>query len=239
MEHTVVSIRRYPVKSMGGESLVAVELDSRGLAGDREYAVRNQEGKLASGKNGSRFRRYDAVFDYTARTREGTVWVAGGTGTWVVGDPDLNRELSRAFGAPVEVTAESDAPHFDGGAVSVIGTATLQWMAQQWGIHADPRRLRVNLLLQTEEPFIEETWIGHSLAIGATREGAAEVVMEEKIPRCRTVDVDQDGTRAAGRMLPLLGRYRELCVAVYARVSVPGRIAQGDRVWLGEPSEVA
>lgn len=31
----VQALRRYPVKSMGGESLEEVEVDVRGLAGDR------------------------------------------------------------------------------------------------------------------------------------------------------------------------------------------------------------
>ena len=36
---TVVDIRRYPVKSMGGESLSEAALDERGLVGDRWFAV--------------------------------------------------------------------------------------------------------------------------------------------------------------------------------------------------------
>jgi uncharacterized protein YcbX len=36
------SIYRYPVKSMGGESLDAVEIDRRGMRGDRAWAVRDE-----------------------------------------------------------------------------------------------------------------------------------------------------------------------------------------------------
>ncbi len=39
---TVAAIARYPVKSMGGESLHSVALHDRGIAGDRAWAVRDE-----------------------------------------------------------------------------------------------------------------------------------------------------------------------------------------------------
>ena len=56
---TIHEIRRYPVKSMAGESLRSVEIDARGLVGDRWYAVVDGDGKLSSGKHSARFRRRD------------------------------------------------------------------------------------------------------------------------------------------------------------------------------------
>jgi hypothetical protein len=68
---SVISLRRYPVKSMGGESLGEVELGARGSVGDRWYAVEDDEGSFASGKDTRRFRRRDAVFEYAAHTEPG------------------------------------------------------------------------------------------------------------------------------------------------------------------------
>jgi uncharacterized protein YcbX len=49
---TVVSIWRYPVKSMLGEELNSSYVTERGLIGDRMYAVIDQKtGKVASAKN--------------------------------------------------------------------------------------------------------------------------------------------------------------------------------------------
>ena len=49
---SVVSIWRYPVKSMMGEDLNAVDVTERGLLGDRTYAlVDTSDGKVASAKN--------------------------------------------------------------------------------------------------------------------------------------------------------------------------------------------
>ena len=52
---TVESIWRYPVKSLGGERLTSVDVEARGLAGDRRWAVRDAEGKVGSGKTTRRF----------------------------------------------------------------------------------------------------------------------------------------------------------------------------------------
>ncbi len=49
---SVVSLWRYPVKSMMGEELNASEVTERGLLGDRAYAlVDRSDGKVASAKN--------------------------------------------------------------------------------------------------------------------------------------------------------------------------------------------
>ena len=48
----VVSIWRYPVKSMLGEELNSSYVTERGLIGDRTYALIDQQtGKVASAKN--------------------------------------------------------------------------------------------------------------------------------------------------------------------------------------------
>src|SRR3981189_3205972 len=49
---SVVSLWRYPVKSMMGEELNATEVTERGLLGDRAYAlVDSSDGKVATAKN--------------------------------------------------------------------------------------------------------------------------------------------------------------------------------------------
>ena len=63
----VVALWRYPVKSMLGEECTAVELETRGVAGDRLFALRDREGKLGSGKNSRRFRDIEGLFGFRAR----------------------------------------------------------------------------------------------------------------------------------------------------------------------------
>jgi uncharacterized protein YcbX len=222
----VTALRRYPVKAMGGESLLRATLDARGLTGDRWYAVVDGDGRFATAKDSRRFRRRDEVFAYAATTgADGTVEVSRGGRTWRVGDADLDAELSARFGDPVRVLPEQETPHYDAAAVSLVGTATLAWCARELGVDADPRRLRVNLLLETDEPFVEETWPGRTLDVGSVR-----LRVEERIERCRTIDLAQDGVATTERWLKALGGSRDLCVGIYARVDQPGDISVGDHV---------
>ncbi len=61
---TIVSLWRYPVKSMQGEELNASAVGERGLLGDRAFAlIDGAEGKVASAKNP---RKWPHLFDYRA-----------------------------------------------------------------------------------------------------------------------------------------------------------------------------
>ncbi len=61
---SVVSLWRYPVKSMVGEELNASAVTARGLLGDRAYAlVDRSDGKVASAKNP---RKWPRLFDFRA-----------------------------------------------------------------------------------------------------------------------------------------------------------------------------
>src|SRR5207249_6799657 len=61
---SVVSLWRYPVKSMMGEELNATEVTQSGLVGDRAYAlVDSSDGKVASAKNP---RKWPRLFDFRA-----------------------------------------------------------------------------------------------------------------------------------------------------------------------------
>jgi len=230
----VVSLRRYPVKSMGGEALQSVVFDGRGLVGDRGFAVRDGDDRLASGKNTKRLVRRDGIFEYTARSVSGGhegadhVVVSRGGNEWRAGDPELDAHLTDALNAEVRVASESDLPHFDAGSVSLVGTATLDWCARELGVDADPRRLRVNIVVQTEEPFEEETWVGE------VRIGEAVLRPVARIKRCRVIDLPQDGLDQATRWLKPLGDQRDTRVAIYLDVVTPGVLRMGDMVRVGD-----
>src|SRR6266566_2319424 len=60
----VVSLWRYPVKSMMGEELNATDVTERGLLGDRAYALLDtSDGKAATAKNP---RKWPRLFDFRA-----------------------------------------------------------------------------------------------------------------------------------------------------------------------------
>jgi len=127
--NSVVSLWRYPVKSMMGEELNATEVTERGLVGDRAYAlVDSSDGKVASAKNP---RKWPHLFDFRAAFVEPpgaaakvpSVRITLPDGTRVTSDQgDLNQILSNALGRAVTlgaarrgaVTAEEYWPDMEG-----------------------------------------------------------------------------------------------------------------------------
>ena len=126
---SVVSLWRYPVKSMMGEELNATEVTERGLLGDRAYAlVDTSDGKAATAKNP---RKWPRLFDFRATFIEPAraaakippVRIAFPDGTTVTSDQsDLNQILSKALNREVAlraaqggvVNAEEYWPDMDG-----------------------------------------------------------------------------------------------------------------------------
>jgi uncharacterized protein len=114
---SVVSLWRYPVKSMMGEELNATEVTERGLLGDRAYAlVDSSDGKVATAKNP---RKWPRLFDFRAAFIEPPraaakmpqVRIALPDGTTVTSDDrDLNRILSDALNREVTLGAAQRGP---------------------------------------------------------------------------------------------------------------------------------
>src|SRR3989449_7594064 len=109
---SVVSLWRYPVKSMMGEELNATETTPRGLLGDRAYAlVDSSDGKVATAKNP---RKWPRLFDFRATFIEPAraaakvppVRIALPDGTSVTSDQgDVNQILSKALNRDVTLGA--------------------------------------------------------------------------------------------------------------------------------------
>ena len=114
---SVVSLWRYPVKSMMGEEMNASEVTDRGLLGDRAYAVvDNSDGKAASAKNP---RKWPNLFDFRATFAESErltgkippVRITLPDGTLVKSDQnDLNEILSKALDRDVTLRAAQGKP---------------------------------------------------------------------------------------------------------------------------------
>ena len=109
----------------------------------------------------------------------------------------------------------------------MVGTATLRELAALSGLSepVDPRHLRTNLVVETDEPFVEESWLGRKLAVGGVR-----LRPLERIERCRMVDIEQVGVPAIEGLLKAVGAHRDLCAGIYADVVERGRLAVGDRL---------
>jgi uncharacterized protein len=121
---TVVSIWRYPVKSMLGEELNSSYVTERGLAGDRSYALIDKEtGKVASAKNP---RKWGKLFDFRAAFIEDPpqvvenilppVRVTFPDGTHIYSDQadDIDHTLSSVLGREVRlIRANLEKPSYE------------------------------------------------------------------------------------------------------------------------------
>ncbi|KUL55574.1 MULTISPECIES: MOSC domain-containing protein [unclassified Streptomyces] len=231
MSLKVVGLRRFPVKSMLGEEHDRLECDARGVVGDRLWALRHPDGKLASGKNHQRFRRTPGMLEHRVTYDGGgtPVITAPDGATLRPGDP----RVPERFGEGVELVREGEDSHKDVSAVSVVGTASLRALGDLLG-DADPvdvRRLRKNIVVETDEPWIEEDWVGREITIGAG--GEAEPLrlrVTRRVVRCVMVTQAQPGLPVDNRVLKALTAARGMCVGVHTDVVTPGPVALGDTV---------
>ena len=228
----IARLFRHPVKSVSGEELEAVEVDARGVVGDRAWALYTDDGGIGSGKNSTRFRKVDGLLHWASELPD--------VGAPVLVTPDGRRfaadttealtALSSTFGRDITPRAEGDVLHFDDSALHLVTTSSLRTLAAEAGGEVNVRRLRANVLVDTgdAEGWPEDGWLGHDLALGD------ELVLRitEPMPRCVMVDMDHRGVDGGPRVLKPLGRTHDVELGVQAEVVRPGRVRVGDVVTL-------
>lgn len=109
---TVETLMRYPVKSMQGASAKDVDVTSRGLTGDRSFALKDIEtGKIASSKLPHRWR--DIILCSGCVAADGEISVTLPDGTRLSGK-DIDKGMSALLGRPVELISDfSEATELD------------------------------------------------------------------------------------------------------------------------------
>lgn len=268
IQGSVISLWRYPVKSMLGEELNAVEVTDRGLLGDRAYAlVDKADGKAATAKNP---RKWPTLFGFRATfiepPRPGAsappVRLTLPDGTIATShQADLNQVLSRALGRTVTldpagrshagpVNAEEYWPDmeglehrdtvtdfalpegtfFDCATVHLLTTATLARLHQLYpqGRFEVPR-FRPNVVVAPasgETDFVENAWVGHTLAIG----DSVRLNVTGPCVRCVMTTLAQGDLPRDPGILRTAAQHNKVSVGVYATVERGGTIRHGDAV---------
>src|SRR4051794_35447329 len=187
----VAQVWRYPVKSMQGESLPALDVDVDRVRGDREWGIRDSATGIVLTARTAR-----PLLHAAARLEDDTVAITLPDGRELrdrdesvdlalsayVGQPvhlaHAKDDEQAAFEAPVEFSDDTSpvarwqsrpGSFNDGHAVHVLTTASLRGAAALYGEGAwDVRRFRPNLLLDVDgDGFPEEAWT--SIAVGDVR----------------------------------------------------------------------
>jgi uncharacterized protein YcbX len=233
----VAAVYRFPVKSLRGELLEEIEVEVRGLAGDRLWSVRDPDGKLGSGKSTRRFRRMDGLLELTARYDRDVPVVGFPDGTLLRGDdPQVHAALSDHVGRPVTLEREAEVSHFDEGPVHLVTTASLRTLAREHGTAVDERRTRANVVLDHDAPgFPEHAWVGRRIRLGGT------VVLRvlDEMPRCVMVTMAQDDLGSDPTLLRDITEHAHGALGVVCAVERPGTLRRGDLATLQHPADSA
>jgi uncharacterized protein YcbX len=266
---SVVALWRYPVKSMMGEELNAVEVTERGIVGDRRFAVVDAStGKVAGAKNP---RKWGNFFDFRAAYVESpktgsklpAVRLTLPDGTVATSEqPDLARVLSNALGREVafaeaqqggessgaqaeeywpdmegleyrDTVTEWDLPtgtFFDLAVVHLLTTATIERLRALYPEgRFEVRRFRPNIVVATgrdEQGFVENDWVGHTIAIG----DEVRLRITGPCPRCVMTTLPQGDLPKDAGILRTAAQHNQANVGVYADVIAGGTTRRGDPV---------
>src|SRR5436190_682990 len=106
----VVSLWRYPVKSMMGEEVHTTQVRDHGLLGDRVYALLDRaDGKVATAKNPRKWPRlfaFRATFDSSAPGAKGQLRMTLPDGTVLTSDQkNVDQALSKALNRDVTLAS--------------------------------------------------------------------------------------------------------------------------------------
>ncbi|SFB73644.1 hypothetical protein SAMN04487968_101223 [Nocardioides terrae] len=242
----VVSAGYAPVKGTAHRPYDAVGLAATGAVGDRRLCAVDLERRrvLRTVQNPSLLTvvagRDGDVLELTAPGQApvaAEIEPTGGTVTceyWgrpvelaVLAGPHAD-VLSDHLGKRVVLAAAPPAAVVYGGpTVTLVGTASLRDLGERCGVDllAESARFRATLVVETEEPYVEESWLGRELQAGSAvlRGGVA-------IPRCAVIDHSPATGEKDARLLKALVTYRPLNAAgepafgVYASVTTPGAV---------------
>ena len=227
MSGIVSALWRYPVKSMLGEECAEVELETRGVRGDRHFAVCSEDGKLGTAKPSSRrFRPIAGLFTLRARYTGEWPEITFPDGRRLRGDdPKIDHALSAALQLPVKLVREGRDLHFDDSPVHLVTSASLDWLrARLPESRVDARRFRPNITIATDQSEI--SWVGKTLQIG----NAVRLRVTAPTGRCgMTISAQADLPFDPG-ILRCIAQEAAEDFGVYAEVVQPGRISRGDAV---------
>lgn len=226
MYTTVTELWRYPVKSLLGEQLGAVQVEERGVVGDRLYAVTDRDGKIGSGKTSRRFRRLDGLFDLRARNGGERSLVTLPDGRELeAGDPELDAFLSQRYGDELRVLKEDGVPHHDAAPLHLLTTSSLRWLESSLpASRIDVRRFRPNVLLETAgAALVEDAWVGRRFALGT-----AVIRVVERTERCVMTTNAQSELPKDPEVLRAVTELNDTCLGIYASVETGGLVRVGD-----------
>lgn len=239
----VAGLWRYPVSSVGGQSMPHLDVSPAGIPGDRRFALFDPASGLAAApEREPRWR--PALFLEAMRDEALLPQLRFPDGeTFWLDDSRLLQRLEDHFGFAAGIGAYGGlddgadmrfpivSNRYQPAALHLVTTGSLRQLADVAGVPAlDPRRFRPSILIETEEGegFMENAWIGHDITIGTTA-----VRVTEPTRRCGMTMIAQPEIDEQPEILRGIMRHNARNLGVYATVSDAVTITVGDPVYAG------
>lgn len=228
-----------PVKGMRHLALDGIDLDEQGAVGDRAYCLVDvaQGRVLKTVQHPSLIsvvaRSVGEDLELTLPSGESATAPATTTGETITCDywgrqVDLaltdgpHAGLVSAFlGTDVRLARAPRGGVVFADPITILTTASLEALGQP----EEADRFRATLVVETDEPWVEDTWLGRTVAVGGVT-----VRVGGPIPRCAVIDHHPETGVKDVRLLKRLVRDRptnragEPMFGVYATCVEPGRV---------------
>lgn len=206
-----------PVKGMRHRPVPRLELDERGAVGDRAWCLvdvgarrvlrtvqhPSLMGVVASADGGSLAltlpdgSSVDAVPEASGETVTCDYW--GRSVPLTLTEGPHAELVSRFLGTDVRLAAAPRGGVVFGDPVTLVGTATLDDLTARLGRPVEAARFRATLVVETDEPYLEDTWLGTEVGVGG-----ACLRVGVPVPRCAVIDHDPDTGEKDLRLLKAL-----------------------------------
>jgi uncharacterized protein YcbX len=207
---TLVSIYRYPVKSLKGETLVRALVEETGIPGDRHAALFVRAGHARTGK------------PYRGK-EHGRLHLLS----------DANAAVKLAHERGVEAELRTGGRFFDDAPISLLIDRWLEELGAYVGYRVEPERFRPNFFVRAVPGFAgdEASLCGAELALGDVRLRA-----RSPIERCVVTTYDPLGGAADPEILRFIAQRRNARMGIYCDVLRRGHVRAGDLLTRLSPS---
>jgi len=227
----LVSIYRYPVKSMAAELLESSEVSWFGVAGDRRWAFVREKAQKSGFpwltiREKNNMNHYLPRFIDEANPEKSNMLIKSPSDKeFEIIDKQLAKEL---YPQGIRVIKQSRGI-FDAFPLSLISTQTIDALGQSIGSKLTVERFRPNFLVNAigNKPYPEDNWIGKTIRIGSMR-----MRIDQRDGRCVVTTIDPITSQKNPDVLKHVYTTREGCLGVYASTVSPGVVTVKDDVFL-------
>ena len=243
------SIWHFPIKGVGGCQINHVPLSvGQVLPGDRRYALSagstkaglTNDNKWLQKAHFLQLMRTEALAALRCRLDDDRVIIEQSLGKpgfcGQLTHPDdrarcqsyISNFLRLADPSKIRVHQINNGAYTDQSAplISIGGTESLAAFAGATGTTTDPRRFRLNIILHTDTPFVENQWLGSFMQIGD-----AVIKIVDHVGRCAAINVNPaTAKREPDHLNTMRNVFGHSNLGIFGLVVKPGKLSLGNRV---------